>query len=127
MGGEKFMEKEERFPIVVVMITYIIILMMYLYTYSQKSYVFWAFFVIERLMNMHYEDYIEKSLLIMVDENLKWPMLLLTLLFLVLSLGIFLYTPFKYPKLFGILVLGEIIDAAVKVIKYKLFGKDGED
>ena len=63
----------------------------------------------------------------MTSEDLKWPVLLLTLLFLVLSLGIFLYTPFKYPKLFGILVLGELMDAAVKVIKDKLFGKDGED
>ena len=121
------MEKEEKFPIVIVMITYIIILMMYLYTYSQKSYVFWAFFVIERLMNMYYQNDIEKSLLIMTSEDLKWPVLLLTLLFLLLSLGIFLYTPFKYPKLFGILVLGELMDAAIKVIKDKLFGKDGED
>ena len=91
-----------------------------LYTYSQKSYVFWAFFVIDRLMNLHYEAYIESSLLAMLDEELKWPILILTLLFLVLSIGIFLYTPFKYPKLFGILVLGELIDGALKVIKDKL-------
>ncbi len=117
------MEKEEKFPIVVVMITYITILIMYLYTYSQKSYVFWAFFIIDRLMNLHYEAYIESSLLTMLDEELKWPILILTLLFLVLSIGIFLYTPFKYPKLFGILVLGELIDTALKVIKDKFFGQ----
>lgn len=117
------MEKQDKFPIVIVMITYIMILVMYLYTYSQKSYMFWAFFVIERLMNIRYQEDIESSLLAMVEENLKWPILLLTLLFLVLSLGIFLYTPFKYPKLFAILVLGEVIDGALKVIKDKFFGE----
>lgn len=115
------MEEEEKFPIVVVMITYIMILIMYIYTYSQKSYVFWAFFVIERLMNIRYEEEIELQLLAMVEEDIQWPKWIIVLLFLVLSIGIFLYTPFKYPMLFGILVMGEIIDGVVKVVKnYKI-------
>lgn len=116
-------QKEKEFPILVVMITYIIILLMYLWTYKQHSILLWGFFIIERLMSFSYEGEVDRYLTSLEVSKLKGSSVGIIVLFALLSTGIFLYTPFKYPGLFGILVAGELIDLAVRRIKGKWFKK----
>ncbi|MBE6023991.1 MAG: hypothetical protein E7231_12360 [Cellulosilyticum sp.] len=112
--------KKEVFPIVVVMITYIIILLMYLFTYSQNSYLLWGFFIVERLIAFSYDEEIDHYLSRVEVEELNSGRMLIIGLFSLLSVGIFLYTPFKYPGLFMILVIGEVIDLISKHFKKKI-------
>lgn len=112
-------EKEKDFPILVVMITYIIILLMYLWTYRQGSKLLWGFFVVERLLSFSYEEEVDNYLTSVEVSKLKGISIGAIVIFALLSVGIFIYTPFKYPGLFVILVLGELIDLVVKRIKRK--------
>lgn len=115
------MDKEQKdFPIFVVMTTYIIILLMYLWTYKQGSPLLWGFFVIERLMSFSYESQVDIYLATIELDQLKGRSVVAVLLFTLLSVGIFLYTPFKYPGLFWILVIGELIDLTVKGIRNRI-------
>lgn len=116
-SGEKMRSKKEEFPIIILMTTYIIILLMYLFTYSQKSYLFWAFFAIERLLSINYEVEMENYLMEAEASDLSGMKIIITIVFTLLSVGIFLYTPFKYPGLFCILILGELIDFIGRKIK----------
>lgn len=114
------MKEKNEFPIAIVMTTFIIILLMYLFTYSQGMKWFWLFFIIERLLNLNYAEHLETYFFRLEEEDVKGGQLILTIIFSVLSIGILLYTPFKYPGLFFILMAGEIIDFVVKGIKKKI-------
>lgn len=113
-------QKTEEFPILVVMTTYIVILLMYLFTYSQKSHLFWGFFILERLLTFNYEADMDQYLAHMEAGDLNGIKMIVTMVFSLLSVGIFLYTPFKYPGLFGLLILGEVIDFIGKKIKQSI-------
>lgn len=113
-------QREEEFPILVVMITYIIILLMYIFTYSQKSYLLWGFFIVERLLSITYENRIDDYLSNIEVGEMKGVKIAVIVIFSILSVGIFLYTPFKYPKLFVILLIGEVIDFIGKEIKERI-------
>ena len=113
-------QNKEEFPILIVMMTYVIILLMYIFTYSQKSYLLWGFFIVERLMAIHYDMDIDQYLSNIEDENLSGFKMIVIGVFSLLSVGIFIYTPFKYPKLFVILIIGEVIDFIGRKVKKKI-------
>ena len=121
--GEKMKEKNE-FPIGTVMVTYSIILLMYIFTYSQGSKLFWAFFIIERLLGWHYEEEIDRYFFKLdqdvEEDNINSGKMISVIVFSLLGVGIYLYTPFKYPGLFIILIIGEVIDFVMKRIKRKI-------
>ncbi len=130
MRKEKRKIKKEKntFPIGVIMTTYSIILLMYIFTYGRGLKVFWAFFVIERLLGWQYEDEIE-GYFFKLDQALERtpegpkisPARMLSIVLCsILGVGIYLYTPFKYPGLFVILLIGEVIDFLLKRIKRKI-------
>ena len=116
-------QEEKEFPIVIVMITHIIILLMYLWTYKYGSVLLWGFFIIERLLSFSYEDKIEVYLQREDVSEIKGSSLTIILISTLLTVGIFLYTPFEYPGLFWILVAGELIDWLIKKAKNKLIQK----
>lgn len=116
-------QEEKEFPIVIVMITHIIILLMYLWTYKYGSVLLWGFFIIERLLSFSYEDKIEAYLQREDVSEIKGSSLTIILILTLLTVGIFLYTPFEYPGLFWILVAGELIDWLIKKAKNKLIQK----
>ena len=116
-------QEEKEFPIVIVMITHIIILLMYLWTYKYGSVLLWGFFIIERLLSFSYEDKIEVYLQREDVSEIKGSSLTIILILTLLTVGIFLYTPFEYPGLFWILVAGELIDWLIKKAKNKLIQK----
>lgn len=113
------MNKKEEFPVEVVMLTYSIIMLMYVFTYGQKSYLFWAFFVIERLMTISYEDHMEEYLLGQDIEEISVFKISTVAVFLLICLGVFIYALIKAPKLCLLLFLGEIIDVITKMVKDK--------
>lgn len=114
-------QREKEFPIFIVLITYIIIWLMYLITYSQKSYLLWGFFIVERLIAFSYEDEIDHYLSSIEIENINSGKTIIIGLFSLLNLALLLYTPFKYPRLFVILIVGEVIDCLGKVVREKSF------
>lgn len=116
-------QEEKEFPIVIVMITHIIILLMYLWTYKYGSVLLWGFFIIERLLSFSYEDKIEAYLQREDVSEIKGSSLTIILISTLLTVGIFLYTPLEYPGLFWILVAGELIDWLIKKAKNKLIQK----
>lgn len=116
-------QEEKEFPIVIVMITHIIILLMYLWTYKYGSVLLWGFFIIERLLSFSYEDEIEAYLEREDISGIKGSSLAVILILTLLTIGMFLYTPFKYPGLFWILITGELIDWLIKKAKNKLMKK----
>lgn len=116
-------QEEKEFPIVIVMITHIIILLMYLWTYKYGAVLLWGFFIIERLLSFSYEDKIEVYLQREDVSEIKGSSLTIILISTLLTVGIFLYTPFEYPGLFWILVAGELIDWLIKKAKNKLIQK----
>lgn len=116
-------QEEKEFPIVIVMITHIIILLMYLWTYKYGSVLLWGFFIIERLLSFSYEDKIEAYLQREDVSEIKGSSLTIILISTLLTVGIFLYTPFEYPGLFWILIAGELIDWLIKKAKNKLIQK----
>lgn len=114
------MEQEERdFPILVFMITYIGILCMYLVTYKQGSALLWGFFIIERLLSFSYENEVDEYLAAIEVNKISGTKMAIIIAFTLFTIGIFLYTPFKYPGLFIILIIGETIDFIVKGLKKK--------
>lgn len=118
------MQQEEKdFPVLVFMVTYIAILLMYLVTYKQGSPLLWGFFLIERLLSFSYEREVDDYLNSIEVSKVSGISMVAIIGFTLLSIGIFLYTPFKYPGLFGILMLGEIIDLIVKELKKKFNSK----
>lgn len=118
------MEQEEKdFPVLVFMVTYISILLMYLVTYKQGSPLLWGFFIIERLLSFSYEKEVDEYLASIEVSKVSGISIMAIIVFTLLSIGIFLYTPFKYPRLFGILIVGEIMDFLVKELKKKFKSK----
>lgn len=117
------MNKKEEFPVGVVMLTYSIIMLMYIFTYGQKNYLFWVFFIIERLMTMSYEEHMEEYLLGQDIEEISLFKIGTVAVFLLISIGVFIYALFKVPKLCLILFLGEIIDGITKIVKDKFVNK----
>lgn len=114
------MEQEDKnFPILVFMLTYIGILCMYLVTYKQGSPLLWAFFIIERLLSFSYEKEVDDYLGAIEKSKVSGVSMVIIIAFTLFTTGIFLYTPFKYPGLFVILILGEAIDFIVKELKKK--------
>lgn len=114
------MKEKNEFPIEIAMITYIIILVMYIFTYSQGLKLFWGFFIIERLIGMHYDEEIDRYFFKLEEEDVSGGKMILTIIFSLLSVGIFLYTPFKYPGLFGIIIIGEVLDFIIREIKRRI-------
>lgn len=116
-------QEEKEFPITIVMITYILILLMYLWTYKQGALLFGGFFIIERLISFSYEDKMDEYLKTVDVGQLKGSSVAIIFIFILLTIGIFLYTPFKYPGLFWILMIGELIDWLVKEGKKRIIKK----
>ncbi|MBP3888635.1 MAG: hypothetical protein J6F30_13490 [Cellulosilyticum sp.] len=117
-------KQKGEFPIGIVMTTYIIILLMYLFTYSNGLKVFWVFFVIERLMGIHYEHEFDRYFFQLDEdideENQDGGPVFSIVVFAIVSVGMYLYTLFKYPGLCCILIVGEVIDLVIKMIKEKI-------
>lgn len=113
------MEKEvEKFPIGTTMLTFILIMVMYIYTYNRGLSSFWIFFIIERLVAFSYEEYI--NIYISNPEmmsNLGNKKNITLLIFSVANILLFTYIFFTSAKLFLILIFGEIIDLALKSVK----------
>lgn len=110
-------EEEQEFPIERVLATYIIIMLMYIYTYSNGSILLWAFFVIERCITIGYDAEIDDFFESLDAEDISNGRMLITVIFSFINVGIFIYTPFKYPGLFVILLIGEGIDFVAKRLK----------
>ena len=114
------MDQENKdFPMLIFMITYISILCMYLVTYKQGSSLLWGFFVIERLLSFSYEKEVDEYLAAVEVSKISGINIVVIIAFTLLTIGIFLYTAFRYPGLFIILIIGETIDFIVKELKKK--------
>lgn len=110
-------EIEDRFPIEIIMLTYIIIYTMYLVTFGRGSGLFFIFFIIERLIAFQYDEELDAYVGGINPVNVSGRMLV-TILGLTLSqIGIFIYAFFKYPSLFIFLVIGELIDLGNRRLK----------
>lgn len=118
--GVMMKQEKEQFPALVVMITYAIILLMYIFTYSQNSYLLWAFFVVERLLSIQYEAELDQYVANIDVETVSGIKSVAIILFSIISVGIFIYTPFKYPGLFVILLVGEVIDVLLKKLRARI-------
>lgn len=114
------MEQENKdFPMLIFMITYISILCMYVVTYKQGSPLLWGFFIIERMLSFSYEKEVDEYLAAIEVSKISGRNIVVTVVFTLFTIGIFLYTAFKYPELFMILIIGEMIDFVVKKLKKK--------
>ena len=114
------MEQEAKdFPIFIFMVTYISILCMYLVTYKQGSPLLWGFFIIERLISFSYEQQVDDYLISIEESKLSGMNIMITIVFTLFTVAIFLYAAFRYLGLFAILLLGETIDFVVKGLKKK--------
>lgn len=113
-------QEEKDFPILIFMITYMGILCMYLVTYKQGSSLLWGFFIIERLLSFSYEQEIDDYLSAIEVSKISGMRMMVIIGFILFAIGIFLYIPFKYPGLFVILMLGEVLDFIIKAVKKKL-------
>ena len=112
-------ETKGQFPLGIIMLTFILILGMYLYTYRTGNGMFWIFFVLERIISMTYDDQIEKVLEVPEEEVPAKSTIIWVMVFTGTSIAVFGYTLFKYPKLFIILIIGECIDALLKLVRKK--------
>lgn len=114
------MEQENKdFPMLIFMITYISILCMYVVTYKQGSPLLWGFFIIERLLSFSYEKEVDEYLGAIEVSKISGRNIVVIIAFTLLTIGIFLYTAFKYSGLFIILIIGEMFDFIVKELKKK--------
>lgn len=117
-------KQKSEFPIGIVMTTYIIILLMYLFTYSNGLKLLWVFFIIERLMGIHYEDELGRYFFQLEEdideENQDGGSVFSIVAFAIISVGMYIYTLVKYPGLCCILILGEVIDLLIKGIKKRI-------
>ena len=92
----------------------------YLITYNNKL-LFFLVFLGERLYSFGAKDELEKSLEeLELEDGKKGRKTLRVIIGLILTtLGISIYSIFKYPNLLFILIIGEILDYSI----YKLYKK----
>lgn len=91
-------------------LTRMLILLMYWVSYSKGTWLFWGFFIIERLMAFQYDDQIEEYLINVTSQEVSLFDMIISIAFVIMSIGIFVIVPFQSPKLFLILIVGELID-----------------
>lgn len=116
-------ESENRFPIEIVMLTYIIIYVMYIVTFSRNSALFFLFFILERLMSLQYDEQLEMYINRVSPEEVSGKFVIIMFILTFAQIGIFIFSFFKYPGLFMFLMLGELIDFVTRKIKIKMSGK----
>lgn len=110
-------ESEDRFPIEIIMFTYIIIYMMYLVTFGRGSELFFVFFIVERLISFQYEEELDAYISNINPANVSGKMLVSIFILTFSQMGIFIYAFFKYPNLFMFLVIGELLDLFNRKLK----------
>ncbi len=116
-------ESENRFPIEIVLLTYIIIYVMYIVTFSRSSALFFVFFILERLMSFQYDEQLERYINMVSPEQVSGKFVIIMFVLTFAQIGIFIFSFFKYPGLFMFLMLGELLDFATRKIKIKMSGK----
>lgn len=116
--------RQEAFPVGTVMLTFVLIMVMYIYTYNRQSSALWLFFILERVISYSYDDPMNQYMDSLGDDdhNAKKNLWIMAI-FSLISIGFFIYIPFKYPGLFMIVILGEIIDLILKLVRRKMRGK----
>ncbi|MGG5460959.1 hypothetical protein [Clostridium sp. B9] len=112
----------KKTSIIITFILALATLPIYIYSYKSGAWmIFWSVFILDRIISPIIEPRLEKSL---EDTELEADdgtitigrFLILMLLFCIISLGIMGYILFKYPKLFIILILGEVLDQVLRKI-----------
>lgn len=102
----------------------IILMPLYIYTFNRALNFFWVVFIMERLISVFYND---QKLDTLFDTIFKSDSpskkagkfyILSLLLFTLIGIGVLIYILFTTPKLFIIIIIGEIIDRIItKIIK----------
>lgn len=98
-------------------LTRMLILLMYLVSYSKGTWLFWGFFIMERLMAFQYDDQLEEYLINVTSQEVSLFDIIISIVFIIMSIGIFIIVPFLSPRLFLILIAGEVIDYVLGVIR----------
>ena len=116
-------ESENRFPIEIVMLTYIMIYVMYIVTFGRGSELFFVFFILERLISFQYDEQLEGYINNVSPEKVSGKFVLMMAILTLSQIGIFIFAFFKYPGLFMFLMLGELLDFVNRRIKRKIRSK----
>ena len=110
-------EAENRFPIEIIMLTYIIIYVMYIVTFGRGSELFFVFFILERLISFQYDEELDEYVGNVDPEKVSGKMVFVIVVLTFSQLGIFIYAFFKYPGLFMFLMIGELLDLVNRKLK----------
>lgn len=93
----------------------LLILPLYIYLYKHSLNIFWVLFFGERLISPLLEKKLEGLLDTCDEEDTSMGGLLLFLLiFSIIAIGFLIFILFKYPKLFVLIMIGELIDKIIK-------------
>lgn len=90
---------------------------LYIYTFENGLWTFWIIFILDRILSPLLAPKFDKGLqCINVEANsdnefkVLGKFMILIILFCIISMALMIYVLFKYPKLFIVLILGELLD-----------------
>ncbi len=109
--------------IVIVLITNLIIFIMYIYTININSPTFFLFFVIERIMTIQYQEELFKVIEDVSPDRVGSKRGLLIIILTLAQVIMFIYAFFRCPRLFMLLLVGEVLDFVNLKIKDRFISK----
>lgn len=94
---------------------------LYIYTFKNGLWTFWIIFILDRILSPLLSPKFEQSLDSVdleanSDKEFKvlGRFIILIILFCIIGIGLMIYVLFGYPKLFVVLMLGELLDKVAK-------------